>query len=97
MACINAPMIVAEDSLINENSTFGPVSLFTPSSDGLYRVTIYTEVLDNSGISFTVNCLSYLDSSFAYLFSFEDTLEAMGSGGVGMSHVSNGQAHTISL
>lgn len=47
MACINAAMIVAEGSFLNQTASLPKTSVYTVSSEGLYRISL--QVTEFSG------------------------------------------------
>jgi hypothetical protein len=53
-----APIVVAEATYINQNLDLAQTTVFTPSSDGLYRITAYVEFVPTNSAN-TTNVLAF--------------------------------------
>jgi hypothetical protein len=77
------PVILAEPAFLNQTDWLPSTTLFTPSSDGLYRITMYEEVTNNGTLC---------DPSFpVYQWTDDNGQETAGAGGGGL--FSNGSSH----
>lgn len=48
MSCVDLPQIVAKQSWLSQSSALAATTIYTPSADGLFRVSAYIEVSSGS-------------------------------------------------
>ena len=57
------PLVIKQVFLTNQTASLGPVTLFTPTSEGLYRVSAYADVTPSSNPGVVCGDLSWTDES----------------------------------
>lgn len=55
MSCVDLPSIVAKQSFVSQTSSLGSTTIFTPSADGLFRISAYLERSSASFVSCTAS------------------------------------------
>jgi hypothetical protein len=70
-ATLTSPLIVARGRLVNQTQPFPATTLFTPTQDGLYRLSVYATVTTADPTS---------NSTWSYGFSWTDDAGAESAG-----------------